>query len=172
VNLFSHELGWIDIVNIMKKIGELSAVPNNNNIYTLETLFSTLENPSFRTTTFIGVLYDLINNMKIPIKNLDTYNLWLTGNADIIKQNFLKDVQPLDWFISRNTSWCKSLGTRVIDLNDLIKLGFNIGNAPLYNGLPDYGNYITDHMPLINTIEIKSPKSISQEHQLFIQAHS
>jgi hypothetical protein len=161
MNLFTDEIQCQEIINIMTKIGSLSA---NLHGYILETMFSTPEKPSLRTNTFYGMLYDLIKNMKLPL-NKKKYNIWLSGDIKMIEDVFNRDVQPLDWIISKDTKWCQSLITKVITIEDMIELGFKF-NEPknqnqdqnqeqdLKNILIDVGNYLTYHLPLITTIEV------------------
>jgi hypothetical protein len=128
----------------MKEIGTLSA-RELGDTYALDTLFGKL-----RSTTFMGMLYDLKNNMKMNI-NKESFETWIEGDSNAILKTFNKKIGPLDRFIFKNRSWYESTETKVIDINDLIQLGFDLPKIESEN-LPDYGNYITDHLPLITTI--------------------
>jgi len=148
MNLFGDEPECNQIIDLMKQIGTTNATLTTNNQYQYPTLFG----PRFRTSTFIGMLYDLRNNMKLNIDH-DTYKVWVNGNADEIFHTFGKLQQPLDWHLSRNKHWCQTIQTQVVDMDDLSQLGFNVPTINPDVAIPDWGNFITDHTPLISTIE-------------------
>lgn len=147
MNLFFDEDEHIEILKVMKEIGSFHAMEHGET-YLLDTLFG-----STRSTTFIGMLYDLQKNMKMSI-NRETFEIWVRGNSKEIFEKLDRKVGPLDWFVFRNKDWCKSIDTKVIDINDMINLGFSEDYPPIESeSLPDYGNRLTDHLPLIATIE-------------------
>jgi hypothetical protein len=149
MNSFGDDKEFPQLISIFKDIGELSA-KEIDGVFRYETLLSTEENRKMRTTTFVGMIYDLIKTMKLPIKDYDQYIKWVEGDAKVIKNEFGRDMQPLDWVISKNNKWCTIKDVRVIDiLHDLKYLGFDLDEVY------DYGNFITDHLPLIATVEIK-----------------
>lgn len=154
-NSFGDDPTFDEIIELMKKIGKPSALgkrTGDNTTYS----YQTLTRPQFRNTTFVGMLYDLKNNMKMDITP-ENYKTWVNGDADEILEKLNRKVQPLDWHLSRDTNWCMTLMTNVVDTTDLRNLDFMIPtideNADV-SLLPDLGNYITDHLPLMTTLYV------------------
>jgi hypothetical protein len=137
MNLFGDESECNQIIDTMKKTGKTNAIPTENNVYQYETLFGN----RLRTGTFIGMLYDLKNNMKLDI-NHETYKTWINGNTDEILKISGRKLQPLDWHLSRDQPWCETIKTQVVDMTDLRELKFDVPIIADDKEIPDPGNFI------------------------------
>lgn len=143
MNLFLHEIEFTEIVQIMKQVG-------NSSVFKDEYLLC-LDYVRKRNTTFLGMLYDLQKTLKLDL-NHDNFLTWMNGQEADINRVFNLKVCPLDWHLSRDQPWLDVSGTRVIDMNDLRQMGFDVPEFDTEKPLPDWGNYITDHLPLLTQL--------------------
>jgi hypothetical protein len=109
-----------------------------------------------RQTTFIGMKHDLKTLMKRfdPDEEPKKFDVWCGGQAWALK-NFLGAAPwPLDWFLASQDGPVSMTGCVVLETSDLKKLdssAFDTWIGTFSGKQPDYGNYLSDHLPLVAT---------------------
>jgi hypothetical protein len=153
-NVFKDEPESVEMIRQMEEFGRVGALNKCGNYY-YETLGGQL-----RSTSFVGMIYDLKNFMKLvdAEQDPDKYQIWVDGQYQPIKDTFNKQTCPLDWLIFKDQPWCREISTKVIDIEDQRKLLSEefkswLEITPQVTRVPDYGNFLTDHLPLVSTIQ-------------------
>jgi len=153
-NLFQDEPEAKTMLEQMTAFGTLSASPVGES-YAYQSLCG-----QQRFTSFLGMKYDLLNHMKLldADKDPELFNVWIKGDYTEIKERLGRVVGPLDWFVFKNRDWCSATETRVLDLQDFRDLGLPLDQwiAETHQTVPEYGNFLTDHMPLVTTVAVKA----------------
>lgn len=152
MNVFADEAESGEMVRLLKRMGDVSAPKG---------LLTTVSGGT-RATSFVPTKYDAEHNMQLLKPDTDpaAFAIWMAGNPDTIRQVFQREVSPLDWVVVSDTWFLTWKETVVYEPDDLAKIdpvAFRTWKQSFdTQGLvPDYGNFLSDHLPLVTTVMIR-----------------
>lgn len=166
MNMFADEQESMTMRKQLHALGHVTCCENPTEILSskMKHSYASYDGQRRRNTTFIGMKYDLKHMMKLVDADCerDKFAVWCGGNVEKIQKTFDRPVLPLDWVILFSPAgW--SANSVVVDLDDIRQAegevfteweaGFPKDQAP------DYGNYLSDHLPVMTQLEFIAPEN-------------